>query len=181
MIENIDSETQEILVESNINLPNHRRIVRCLDAEYKLSQKSQKPMIQFTWEIVKPDIERIGMALYRTAGIQSTNWLMLDNGSLPAARKFLAKLNLDEPFNFEQPNTQALVGICLEVTGGSKKKVKEEQTYNENGELVTQALIDPETQKPVIEYSFAFNLVSNMYGNSDVLRRVSSNETEMPW
>lgn len=176
---NENIEEQEILVESNINLPNHRRIVRIIDAEYKLSQKSQKPMIQFTFEIVRPEVERVGHNLYRTAGLQATSWLMLDKASIPAARKFVAKLGLEEPFNFEQPDTEALKGICLEVTGGSKKRTKEEQTYNENGELVSQALIDPETGKPVIEYSYAFNLVSNQFGNSDVLRRVSSDETQM--
>lgn len=177
----VEQQEPEVLIESNINLPNHRRIVRCIDAEYKLSQKSGKPMVQFTWEIVRPQVERIGNNHYQTAGLRATNWLMLDRPSVPNARQFINKLNLDDPFNYDSPNVEALKGICLEVTGGSKKKAKEEQTYNEKGEMITQALIDPLTGKPVIEYNYSFNLTNSQFGTSDVLRRVSSDETEMPF
>lgn len=173
--------TEDVLVESNIPLLNHKRIVRCLSAEYKLSQKSGKPMIQFQWEIVKPTIERIGMALYQTAGLQATNWMMLDKPSLPSAKKFVAKLGLDGEFNYDQPNTEQLVGICLEVTGGAKKKTRTESNYDESGAIVETALIDPETNKAMVEYQYSFNLTTNQWSASDVIRRVSANETEMPF
>jgi hypothetical protein len=111
---------------------------RICGAEFGRSKSSGNPMITLTWEVVAPQEVEVAGELVNIAGVQCTQYYStstldsdsesgLDDEKTKNNRKktqeLYTTLGIEDPIDFENPDTKVLLGKCAYV--GMKSDVNE--------------------------------------------------------